>query len=525
MTRPVELLRQQALLMAQQKLTAQAARKAATKAATNVPVPTAFLRDPAQLVGHSGVALESAYLQDALQAARRDNPRLTIGEFLAGGAADSLFHGIVDSLLGPAAATMLRTTDPDLYRQALVQAFHDFRFGPTPYDGGIAYSRHRYQIGRHVALPEELNVIPMNAPTGPDLHYPPYGPLVTARGHRTIGMVMASRAWGRDIPLDARGVSLFRALGLRSRDVLHAWDYDPDLLLSEPQIAHMISTGAAPVYQFRIVRGTPTARTADQARWELAARLEDDAFLEADDAELQRLWSHYGSDTARETGDPTDLAERYARDPYYRMSRDELFEMALRLPGAWNVASRSYEWEHGLPQRFTKRMVGWARELRRHLDETVWTSRLSMLTGAAEPANLQLLSPWEHARVDLHAGRMFDGVTRVDRYGNRAVPTLREVEAYDDAARAADFPMSGGGTLRGFPLSDTPRADEPIVAFDQFTLAELVGALHEDEWQKALRTAASQRTGVRTEWNQLVDRLNTHLVAYGMPAALHLPKI
>ncbi|MBQ1044415.1 MULTISPECIES: hypothetical protein [unclassified Micromonospora] len=524
MTRPVGLVQQQGLLMAQQKLTAQAA-KTAGEAVTTVPAPTAFLRDPAQLVDHSGIALESAYLQNLYQAARRDSPRLTTGEFLAGGAADSLFHGIVDSLLGPAAATMLRTTDPDLYRRALVQAFHDFRFSPTPYDGGIAYSRYRYQVGHHVALPEELNVLPMNTPTGPDLHYPPYGPLVTARGHRTVGMVMASRAWGRDIPLDARGVTLFRALGLKSRDVLHAWDYDPDLLLSEPQIAHMISTGAAPVYQFRIVRGTPSARTAAQARWELAARLEDDALLEADDAELQQLWSHYGSDTARKTGDPTNLRTRYARDPYYRMSRDELFEMALRLPSGWNVAVRSYEWEHGLPQRFTKRMVGWARELRRYLDEGVWTSRLSMLTGAAEPANLQLLSPWAHARVDLHAGRMFDGVTRVDRYGNRAVPTLAEVAAYDDAARAADFPMPGGGTLRPFPLTDTPRADEPIVAFDQHTLAELVSALHEDEWQKALKTAAGQNTHVRADWNQLVDRLNTHLAAYGMPAALHLPKI
>ncbi|RLQ08725.1 hypothetical protein EAD96_04295 [Micromonospora sp. BL1] len=523
MTRPVGLVQQQGLLTAQQKLTAQAAKTSATRAVT--PVPTAFLRDPAQLVDRSGVALESAYLQNLYQAARRDNPRLTTGEFLAGGAVDSLFHGIVDSLLGPAAATMLRTTDPDLYRQALVQAFHDFRFGPTPYDGGIAYSRYRYQIGHHVALPEELNVIPMNAPTGPDLHYPAYGKLVTARGNRTIGMVMASRAWGRDIPLDARGVTLFRTLGLKSEDVLHAWDYDPDLLLSEPQIAHMITTGDSPVYHFKLVREKVNDRTAEQARWELAARLEDEAFIEADDATLHRLWNHHGSDTAGRTGDPTNLETRYARDPYYRRSRDELFEMALRLPGAWNVRTRSREWEHGLVQRFTKRMNDWAHRLGNHLDETVWASRLSMLTGAAEPANLQLLSPWEHARVDLHAGRMFDGVTRVDRYGNRAVPTLRDVAAYDDAARAADSPLTGGGTLRAFPLTDTPRADEPIVAFDQFTLAELVGALHEDEWQKAVKTTAGQNTHVRAEWNQLVDRLNTHLAAYGMPAALHLPKI
>jgi hypothetical protein len=519
-TRPVVLLEQQAMLMARQRLTAQAAERAAASAA----LPSAFLRDPAQLVDRSGVALASGDLQSLLQAERQVNPGVRSDEFLAGGVPGSLLHRVVDSLLGPAAATMLRTTEPALYRQALIEAYHDFRFSPTPFDGGVAYSRYRYQTGRHVVLPEELNVLPMNAPTGPDLHYPPYGPLVTARGHRSIGTVMASRAWGRDIALDARGVTLFQALDLKSRDVLHAWDYDPDLLLSEPQIAHMISTGASPVYQFRIVREPVSARTAEQARWELAARLEDEAVIEADDAALQGLWARYGSDTARVT-DPRDLESRYARDPYYRMSRDELFEMALRRPGAYNVAVRSYEWEHGLTQRFAKRMVGWARRLRTHLNEDFWTSRLSMLTGASEPANLQLLSPWAHARTDLHAGRMFGGVTRVDRYGNRAVPTLREVAAYDDAARAADFTVSGGGTLRAFPLSDTARADEPIVAFDQYTLGELVGALHDDQWQHALKTAAGRSGQLRTDWNQLVDRLNAHLAAYGMPAALNLPSI
>jgi hypothetical protein len=443
-----------------------------------------------------------------------------VGELLAGGGEDSLFRGVVDSLLGPASATMLRTGDPGPYVEALRSAYHDFRVRPTPFDGGVAYSPYRYQIGHHVELPEGLNVIPMNAPHGPDLHYPPYGPVVTARGHRSIGMVMASRAWERDIPLDARGVTLFRELGLESRDVLHGWEYDPDFLLSEVQIAHMISTGEAPAYRFKILGGPPGPRVREQARWELAARLGDDTLLVADDAGLQRLWDRHGRDGARRSGNHEDLRSRFARDPYYRFSRDDLFEMALGRPGAFDIKIWAYEWEHSRPQRFSRNMVGWVPRLRRHLpDEEFWSSRLSMLTGASEPSNLQLLSPWEHARTDLFAGRMFGGVTRVDRYGNRAIPTLAEVEGLEPHI------LPGGGTLRPFPLTDSIRADEPIVAFDQHTLAELTAALRDDEWQKALIAAATESAGVRADWNQLVRRLNTHLDAYGMPGALHLPEI
>jgi hypothetical protein len=337
---------------------------------------------------------------------------------------------------------------------------------------------------------------------------------------------MASRAWGRDIPLDARDVTLFRELGLESRDVLHGWDYDPDLLLSEVQIAHMISTGEAPAYRFRILEGPPGPRARTQARWELAARLGDETILTADDAALRGLWERHGRDGFRRTGDPTDLASRFARDPYYRFSRDELFEMALGQPGAFDVKVWVYEWEHDRTQRFGRVLTGWVSRLRRHLpDGEFWTSRLSMLAGLAEPGNLHLLSPWAHARTDLYAGRMFGGVTRVDRFGNRAVPTLAEVEEFDAAARAAAYSMPGGGTLGPFPLTDAARADEPIVAFDQHTLAELTAALHDDEWQQAVRAAAGDGVGVRADWNQLVRRLNAHLDAYGMPRSLHLPEI
>jgi hypothetical protein len=76
-----------------------------------------------------GGALRSGYLQANFEAARRDAPGLTTGEFLAGGGEDSLFRGVVDSLLGPASATMLRTGDSGRYVEALRSAYHDFRTG------------------------------------------------------------------------------------------------------------------------------------------------------------------------------------------------------------------------------------------------------------------------------------------------------------------------------------------------------------------------------------------------------------
>ncbi|GAB3935425.1 hypothetical protein GCM10027614_10130 [Micromonospora vulcania] len=443
------------------------------------------------------------------------------GGFLASASDGSLLAGIVEALLGEASATLLRTSDPARYVDALRRAYADFRVVATPFDGGVSYGSYRYHEGFHVELPDELNVLPMNAPVGPGLRYPAYGPVVTSRGHRSIGMVLASRVWGREIPLTARGPELFRELNVRSYDEVHAWDYDPDLQMSEVQIAHMISSGDAPIYRFSFDKGPPSARTVEQARWELAARLQDERILTADTDELQRLWDHHGRSTSTPTGDPQDLGSRYGRDPYYRLSRDELFETAMALPSARNVAIRVYEWEHARPQRFIREMQRWVRQLRRNLDEEAWSSRLSMLTGASEPGNLQLLSPPEHAMTDLYAGRMMGGVTRLDRRGNRLVPSVAEEAAYDYAARAQDFTFGSGATAQPFLRTDIDRAAEPVVAFDQRTLAELMAALHEDDWQRALASTADTTDA----WNRLVQRLNSQVDGYGMPTALRLPQL
>jgi hypothetical protein len=151
MTRPVSLVEELALLGSAQRLTPQVRSVVPGAGPT---VGTAFLRDPIELVDRSGVGLRSGYMQGNFEAARREAPDLTVGEFLAGGGADSLFRGVVDSMLGHASATMLRTGDPARYVAALRDAYHDFRTIPTPFDGGVAYSPYRYQIGHHVALPE-----------------------------------------------------------------------------------------------------------------------------------------------------------------------------------------------------------------------------------------------------------------------------------------------------------------------------------------------------------------------------------
>ncbi|MCG5442007.1 hypothetical protein NIE79_005063 [Micromonospora sp. NIE79] len=485
-------------------------------------VPTVFLRDPEQLVDRSGVCLRSGFLQHAFETARRDNPGLTVGGFLASGQYGSQVTAVVDALLGEASATLLRTSDPARYVDALRRIYADFRTVSTPFDGGVSYGSHRYHDGSHLVLPDGLNVTPMNAPVGPDLHYPAYGGVVTSRGHRSIAMVLASRVWDREIPLTARGPDLFRELQVRSVNELHAWDYDPDLLMSEVQIAHMISTGDAPIYRFSFDKGPPSARTMTQARWELAAQLEDERILTADNAELQRLWDRHGRSDAAPRGDPTDLNSRYGRDPYYRLSRNRLFETAMGLPSARNVAIRPYEWEHARPQRFIREMQAWTRRLRRNLNEDLWSSRLSMLTGASEPGNLQLLTPPGHALDDIYAARMMGGVTRVDRWGNRLVPTVAEEAAYDSAARAQDLTLGeAGATLQPFARTDIERASESVMAFDQRTLADLTAALHEAEWQRAL---ASTPDAIYA-WNRLVERLNRQVDAYGMPTALRLPSL
>jgi len=110
MTRPSSMVEMLALLGRDQRLTPQVYRAMLS----DTPLPgSGFLRDPIQLIDRNGVSLWSASLQSEFAAARRDAPGLTIGQFLAGGAEGSLRRTLVDALLGPASATMLRTLNPE----------------------------------------------------------------------------------------------------------------------------------------------------------------------------------------------------------------------------------------------------------------------------------------------------------------------------------------------------------------------------------------------------------------------------
>jgi hypothetical protein len=498
--------------------------------------PRAYMRDPAELIDPAGPATRAAVLQDAFDAARRDDPNITVEEFLATAEPGTRAYRTITEMLGPASATLLRTTDTTEFVDALRDAFAVFRTIGTPFDGGISYGSWRYRQGMHVRLPDEPHELigtPMNAPMGPDLHYPPYGGKVTTRGHRTVAAVMWSQAFDREIPLDLRGPDLFRELQVRSieHDELIGWDYDPDFLFSHVQVAHMMSTGWSPIYRFKVVEGTPSERTIEQARWELAARLEDERILTADVATLQRIRGQHRPNSTRRTRTPGDVVRRFDRDPYYRLSRDDLFDMALGRP-SFDVTYRPYEWEHMRPERFTKALQKWVRWLfARSPNEVYWNSRICMLTGFSEPSNLQLVSPFDHGRTDAYAGRMFAGRTRLHRHGirerehptGRPIPTLDEAAAYDAARHAEAFPGRKAAPLQAFPLTDAERADEALVAYDQRPLAELVSALQEDEWQQAVN--AIPDAAIRAQWNDLVRRLNGQVDGYGMPAALRLPFI
>jgi hypothetical protein len=479
-----------------------------------------FRRVPEQITSHGGDAFTHRVLNEPFQVARAEQPGLTLEQFLARVDPDSALGRVIDELLGPAQATLLRTTDPGQFERALVDHYRTFRHGPPPYDAGVSYARHRYLDGAHVDLRQSrLLVVPPNAPVFSQVEnafrYPSWD-VGRARANQSVAAVQLSRVLGRDVPLDKGGRELFDALNLDHSVETFDCYLDPELRLSALQWAFTMATGYAPIYRSVLASGAApsgkglksyAARTATQAQWELASRLGTPELIDAPAEALRHEW-----DRARKAGGasvrPTATA---AQDAFTEASTDDLFSMALREPDAPKVYVATPEWEHHRSQRLAGRLDKLAVTLQ---VPDAWRSRFRMLAGLCEPENLHFLMPWMHAAEDLFAGgfapvrqRIWqDGSfnagaflvnrSRVDRWGNVMVPT--------------DFASH----------PDLPRAKNALVAYTPRDLVALLTSMQEDTVLRAARDLAGEDVRM---WNALADQLNAAARALEMSPALSLP--
>lgn len=497
-------------------------------------VELGFRRVVEQVLDHGGDSFAQRVFQEAFAAARALDPSLSPERFLAGLRKSSQLYWLARELLGPASLMLLTATRRGEFEQALKRHYDDFRYVHPPYDGGLSYGAYRYLEGWHVDLAaSRVKVLPANTPrfdrrTGLFL-YPDYGTVARQRLNRSVAAVQASRVWGRAIPLDLEGKELFEALEIEHSLETFANYLDPELRQSRLQIAFTLSTGYPPIYRSAIVpRGAdpPTglrlspARNAEQARWELAARLGSHLLDPATDLKALRA--------SLAKGGTRRPASSIPHDPFSQLSDDELFALALRRPDAPRVYTNVFEWEHHRSQRFTKEMLGMIAAMRLG---PVWRSRIQMLTGLCEPENLHFVSPPLHAALDLLAAGYAPPSSRKkgefkheaysanrarqDRFGNTFfIPA--------DAAPDPDYVSleEKSWRPRRFPNLELKRAEAPLVAYEpRHVIALLTELQHAD-----LQMAARALNGAPLDaWNHLVEQLNAAANVYGISKALWLP--
>jgi hypothetical protein len=161
-------------------------------------------------------------------------------------------------------------------------------------------------------------------------------------------------------------------------------------------------------------------RNAEDARWELAARLGDTDL--ADEVAFEAALARHPK-KAKDTTLPADEVPPQPVNPNHpvtQLSNADLVALARRQAGAPTIATRVCELEHRRPQRSARtleRVLG-------ALGQAVDVSHIRHLCGLCDPHNLKLVTPQGHADVDFRA--------RLNGSGSRWAPNparARSIEA------------------------------------------------------------------------------------------------
>lgn len=492
-----------------------------TRAAVGTPgrvrAPS-FRRVLEQVVNHHGDGFIHEGMQRLYLVAREADATLSPPVFLLRHAGDPEVRRMAVDLLGFHQFVMDTTRAATDFWDAAGQVVRSMKTSVPPFDAVLDYGSWRYLSDLHIdAGLERLGLTPMNAPIfkkigGTLTALSPDWDLARRRGNGLVAKVQLLRA-GVTVPDGATGPALFQAVS-RAGDVLRDLRsyLDPELVQPLYKTAFTLDTGYSPVFSSRWVTlsapQAPSPRNILEAKWELAARAGDGAFIEMTDDELRAA-----RDRARQHGG-TGAPSTRPGDVYAQASRDELYAIALGEPSNRQVQVRTWEWEHHRAQRVPSLLAQLIDTLGDRVtpDPAVrerLKSTMRVLTGLTDPSNLHLVSRWWHAREDALAGLLQRGPAfrspwtirdlrdltfaanpgRVDRLGN--------LNVIDDITRHAD----------------AQRVMNPFVAYDPRQLVALLEFLHGNG---VLDAANGLRGPLRDRFNGMVRALNTTIDLYGM---------
>ncbi len=326
------------------------------------------------------------------------------------------------------------------------------------------------------------------------------------------------------VPTDVAGAELLRAMGTPASGPAQPIQGMAGVRLSNLQLIQTLHSGRTPAFRemeiqrgatapvgFYVSRG-PGGRAAEDARWELAARLGDPDLVNQGGF-ANRIGTHAAATDAVRPTTPT-----HPEHIVTTLSNKELVAVARADPGCVQIASRVLEVEHQRAQRALRTIDRMLRNLRVPFD---W-SLLRHVCGFGDPHNLIVVTPEGHAAVDFFA-QFIGGGSRWNP-NPRRVHVVRprppanppdNLEAVDPNEFDVDYDAHEG----------LPRAVNAFMGFSPYQLEPVASLLSQKAVRDALRSLhvpGDQQT-IDT-YNHLAGCINAAMRHYGMNQAL-MPRL
>ncbi len=502
-------------------------------------VDGSYRRAPEAFFGTNPRNIEIATVNADFEAAkaRTGNPDMNISEFLSSHMSPATRQHVV-AAIGETGLQWAIETDPrkmlglrdQMYRQLLLLP-PDFDCGPRmSWFFDRASEAQRIELGREFTKPANRRYpVPMDAPM-PSGKPPTF---TKARQRANIHVGFMAINYGREganiVLRSTKMGDMVADAGLRGADMNRltppvAGQHLP-LFFRDAFI--MVRNGYAPIMKGeRLPDGEPMPKR-HRRRAELEGKMQlfsllDEApasvrekmkpanpidVLDMSPEELAQLADKIGTDELEKL--MPGKAKIPGRNPFMRMNAKEALQHARRDPNAPGVKFVTAEIEHRLAQRSARTMdaLGKALGLPKELH-----GRFMRAAGLVDPANVAMMTPWDHAAEDVRAAHshfdLMNGVfsgnkRRSDRFGNILVP---EGELPDHVSLDGMTPgQKAAATAFLSQHPDAPRAINGLLGAEPARLREILDIVADPKFQKAMDSATGD---TKTALNRFLGLLN-----------------
>lgn len=370
-----------------------------------------------EVTGANNLVALHRFIYEPFAQARRANPYVTMREFLL---SDARAADALRRVLGEDQFVLATELTGDAYfaaRRRVLAAMRGNRPFVPQWMAWGHWGRQPVDLGD---TPEAPRLVPVDFPhfdtTKGAWVYPSWGLAHNRYWWNVAYAELVQRLPpGATIPDDMKNGDLLAQLALTRDPVMRPFTGLADVRMSTLQIAQMLSTGQGPI---RMVRATPgselppgfkwftggstAGRPAVSARWELAVRRRDPNLV-------NQGYFDRKTDADLLGPNPTDSIDGDPADPISLLTDAELVAVARNAHGCPEFIYQSFELEH----RRAKRSLGIMTRGMRTMRQVVDAHLLAHLCGFADPHNLVIVSPEEHAAADFFA--MFTSSRQFER--------------------------------------------------------------------------------------------------------------